>query len=326
MSLIDEALKRARLEAAQRAAESEGMPYPTIPRHLGPQRRRRWVVPAVVALAVIGGVALGLLLAGNRDPAPTQVTELPPDPTLQPGPSAIPPGTAEESSADRPAPAAPMETTPIQTAREEVPPATSGVGPLTLRPAGGEARQPVEPPSPGATTSSPQAEPLSAEAPAPRLAPSPSAAIPAETAPPSPPAGEKREPPAADLEPRAGSPAQGPLPTTTAPAQSSETTEATATAVTDPDSGMLLELPERSEATAGDAEETAENHVQRYEPPDGSAIELGGIAWSETGPFALINGSVVGPGSQIEGYTLERIRPGFVILRSTDRRIRLSLR
>ena len=69
----------------------------------------------------------------------------------------------------------------------------------------------------------------------------------------------------------------------------------------------------------------AESYAQRMPLPGGGAIELGGIAWSETGPFALINGRVVGPGSTIEGYTLERIGPGHVVLTGAGRRIHLSL-
>ena len=68
-----------------------------------------------------------------------------------------------------------------------------------------------------------------------------------------------------------------------------------------------------------------ESHVQRFPLPGGGAIELGGIAWSETGPFALINGRVVGPGSAFGDYILERIQQGHVELVGDGRRVHLSL-
>ena len=99
------------------------------------------------------------------------------------------------------------------------------------------------------------------------------------------------------------------------------------TAVTDPDSKVLLVLPEqpREKDIEARSEAVAESHVQSFPLPQGGAIELGGIAWSETGPFALLNGRVVGPGAVIQGYTLEHIRPGHVELTGDGRRIQLSL-
>jgi hypothetical protein len=59
MSLIDEALKRAELEAARRDGLRSGG-YPWVPEHM-PRKRRRWAVP----LAVVGfsaAIGAGLLL------------------------------------------------------------------------------------------------------------------------------------------------------------------------------------------------------------------------------------------------------------------------
>jgi hypothetical protein len=58
----------------------------------------------------------------------------------------------------------------------------------------------------------------------------------------------------------------------------------------------------------------------------GRRIELGGIAWSETGPFALINGRVMGPGESVEGWVLERIEPRRVELRGPEGTLYLTLR
>jgi hypothetical protein len=67
MSLIDEALKRAELEAARRDGLRGGA-YPWVPEHM-PRRRRRWA--AAVAVVVFAGVAAGVMWLSRR-PAPVQ--------------------------------------------------------------------------------------------------------------------------------------------------------------------------------------------------------------------------------------------------------------
>ena len=84
MSLIDEALKRAELEAARRDGLRGGA-YPWVPEH-APKRRRRWAVAlAVVVCAVL--VAGGAMWLQKR-PAPVQgptskVQNSPPSQELQ---------------------------------------------------------------------------------------------------------------------------------------------------------------------------------------------------------------------------------------------------
>jgi hypothetical protein len=68
MSLIDEALKRAELEAARRDGLRGGA-YPWVPEHM-PKRRRRWAV--AVAVVVLAGVAAGGVMWLARRPAPVQ--------------------------------------------------------------------------------------------------------------------------------------------------------------------------------------------------------------------------------------------------------------
>ena len=275
MSLIDEALKRARMEAAQKAAQGEGLPYPTIPRHLAPRRRAGWLVPLLIALAVIAGVIVGVLLASRGGAPASQTAE---------NLTTSPPN--HEPDANGPNPAAP------------------GTGPTNAN-----SVDPAEPP--GAT-----GQQLAGDRPATAPATAPA------TSPPSP------SPPAVDPAPVAQPPTAAPP---TPPANTSRPTSSGATTVTDPDSGVLLVLPERQAQAAADSATppssgaSAETYTQQYPLPGGGAIELGGIAWSETGPFALINGRVVGPGSVIESYTLENIRPGHVVLTGDGRRIQLSL-
>ena len=95
---------------------------------------------------------------------------------------------------------------------------------------------------------------------------------------------------------------------------------------------MLLVLPDSQgdRPSSGAAADTAagqapESYVRELPLAAGGAIELGGIAWSENGPFALINGRVIGPGSVVEAYTVESIKPGHVVLAGEGRRVRLSL-
>ena len=314
MSLIDEALKRARMEAAQKAAEKEGLPYPTIPRHLGPRRRRGWLAPLVMILAVLGGVLVGTLLARRGGPEPDRAADLgggaaAPSETVTSGPPAT-------GAVDRePAPAGPGAAAP--TGPEAAPPeagepATTQRGGLapeavtaTSAPEGREevARELAAPPAATA--------PESSQAPADGQ-PSPAPAEPVTTPATSPPAPTR--------------PASTPVDAPPAPQPSSAPT-----AVTDPDSGVLLVLPDladpaqTADGNSPEPTEPDESHVQQVTLADGGTIELSGIAWSETGPFALINGRVVGPGSAIGAYTLEAIRSGHVVLTGDGRCIRLSL-
>ena len=316
MSLIDEALKRARMEAAQRAAEGEGLPYPTIPRHLGPRRRRGWLAPAVLALAVLGGVVVGVMLA-SRGGSPSDrlagrvaagadapTTLSPPEASASPAPATT--ATGDPAAATTPGPAA---GSPITASADEPEPE-----PAPRRPAAAAA-------PPTVTTARPTPRPAAPAA----TEPPPRSAGDAEPVGGSRPAGPAAEPPP----PTPPRPAPDSAPRPAAPLPAAPDREATT--ISDPDSGVLLVLPERADPVAapdgaGTASEAMiESHVQRLATADGGAIELGGIAWSETGPFALINGRVLAPGSAIEAYTLEAIRPGHVILSGEGRRIQLSL-
>lgn len=265
MSLIDEALKRARMEAAQRAAESEGLPYPAIPRHLGPPRKRPvWLAVIALLLAVAGGVALGRWLAAGPPPGP---------------PSA-------------------------EVARPAAPAQQAGAAPAT----------PVASEEPG--------RPAAAAATATPTAP-PSSAAPPETARRESAVAVQETPPQRSPAP----PAAAAVPTRPAPSAAAEPGRDETTApVTDPDSGLVLVLPDAPPAGAGGDEAVAERFLQEVTLPDGSAIELGGIAWSENGPFALINGRVVGPGTAVGRYTVETIGPEHVLLAGEGRRIRIDLR
>ncbi len=325
MSLIDEALKRARMEAAQKAAEGEGLPYPTIPRHLGPPRRRAWLGPLIVALAVIAGLLVGAMIATRGGSGTERTAALEPGAPIAATPAASEPAGLAPAAADRPAetprvdppasvpPAAAAPPRAQEPAGEGAGAAVPRAEPVTSGPARREElrRDPIaaQPPSPEPREARPPAR-AAEPATTPPIAPSQVASAPSPAA--SPPAVVAEQPAAAAIEPTPAPPA---------PARRAPTTAGT---VTDPDSGVLLVLPDRPEHEAA-APGSAESFVQQVTLPGGGAIELGGIAWSETGPFALINGRVVGPGAVIEGFTVERIRPGHVVLSGDGRRIQLSL-
>ncbi len=57
----------------------------------------------------------------------------------------------------------------------------------------------------------------------------------------------------------------------------------------------------------------------------GDTLELGGIAWSETGPYALLDQRVVGLGERVMGYLVTRIAPHEVELEGDDGAILIRL-
>ena len=58
---------------------------------------------------------------------------------------------------------------------------------------------------------------------------------------------------------------------------------------------------------------------------DGQLLDLGGIAWSESEPYALINGQVVGVGELIRSYRVTSITPREVVLEKDEERVIISL-
>lgn len=65
--------------------------------------------------------------------------------------------------------------------------------------------------------------------------------------------------------------------------------------------------------------------VGQAQLPDGTLIDLEGIAWSESEPFALLNGQVVGVGEVVRAYRVLEIQRDRVILEQSDDRVVLRL-
>ena len=86
-------------------------------------------------------------------------------------------------------------------------------------------------------------------------------------------------------------------------------------------------VPESPVATAGQSPRLIDGAAYRREvtSADGSLVVLGGIAFSEDRPIAVINGSVVSPGDMIGGFTVIRIEAERVELESDGVRIFLFL-
>jgi type II secretory pathway pseudopilin PulG len=66
--------------------------------------------------------------------------------------------------------------------------------------------------------------------------------------------------------------------------------------------------------------------VEKITLSNGETLELGGIAWSATGPYALLDERVVGLGETIKGYMVTRIAPQEVELEGGDGVILLRLK
>ena len=70
------------------------------------------------------------------------------------------------------------------------------------------------------------------------------------------------------------------------------------------------------------------DYVRSVDLPDGSKLTLGGIAYSETAPFAYLNGKLLKVGEGTAGYTLVKIDRELVVVRGAlgDLTIRLKPR
>jgi hypothetical protein len=69
-----------------------------------------------------------------------------------------------------------------------------------------------------------------------------------------------------------------------------------------------------------------ESYAREFELEDGTRVELGGIAWSESGPYALVNGRVVGVGEFVGDLVVASIQPTYIELKGRTRQVLLELR
>ena len=291
MSLIDEALKRARQEAARQDA-AQRYAYPATPAQVPARdRSRKALLTGLAAGLLIGVLAIGGTLwvtrsrsgdevaaapspaADTAAPLPVTIEELQPGATSTTAAPPVPPTELPALAAPTPAPV-PVPT-PAPPARVEVP--ATEVQPRPAAPA--PAERPVAPPLPATPPVEPQTPPPAAAEPPTAIA-----------APPPPPLVV----PAPDPE----APGTVPAPTHTAPPE---------TPPAQPGSGL-----------------DGRTFVRELQVPGGGRLELRGIA-SGSQPAALINGRVVGQGEVIEGFTVVGVEPRRVRLRGYGATVFLSL-
>jgi outer membrane biosynthesis protein TonB len=154
MSLIDEALKRARQEASRQEAAEREKRYARVPVFVAPSRRSRpWLLPVVVTVCLAAGLAGGMLLTRSpHPPAPSAA------PSQAPTPAAV--ATVAENAKPQPAATKPAETTAKKTVDEtpvieEKAPVQPAPTPEKLAIAPHPVPTPAAPPVPIATPSSP---------------------------------------------------------------------------------------------------------------------------------------------------------------------------
>ncbi|MDX1643161.1 MAG: hypothetical protein R3244_02265 [Thermoanaerobaculia bacterium] len=254
MSLINDALKRARAEALRQEEDGRRTEYRTVPAHSWRSDRQRqlliagWVI-AALALALVVGMWVRF---GSE--APTVAER-----GVEPGAQALP-----ESGGGSPRPtASPADGSPTSS---------------NLAPSASE-RVPVSPPSAGQSVAS-SAPPADAD--------SEAAAVDGG----APSSGASAQQP----QPRGGKAGDGDSASPAGGRQGSSPLEPGAT------------------------------YLRRVRTADGSVAELGGIAYSESRPIAVINGSVVSTGDFIGGFTVIAVEPERVELEADGVRIFLALR
>ncbi len=79
------------------------------------------------------------------------------------------------------------------------------------------------------------------------------------------------------------------------------------------------------EQATGARLENGRAYLRRAVASDGGEVILGGIAYSEARPNAVINGSIVTPGDMIAGFTVVAITVDHVELEADGVRILLTL-
>jgi hypothetical protein len=188
MSLIDEALKKARQEAARQDAAEREARYARVPTYVPPSHRPRpWLLPAVVSACLAVGVAGGVVISRHPSVVPPES----PHP-LAPSPAAPPalPGRGGTLAAGVEKPAAektaekPVEEPVVEEQSEPSPP-SPGEGerafppPPQKVPAPAAEPEPAPEPPPSAPPSPPSPE-IALPQPAPTPAPEPAPAAPVQ--------------------------------------------------------------------------------------------------------------------------------------------------
>jgi hypothetical protein len=248
VSLINEALQRAREEVVRQQAAKKGVPLAPAPRF---KEKSSWLTAAVLILAVALAISIVALLGLSKQlPVPTNNSNLETSEVTSPtNRSAMSTGVAETPT-----------TSPIETPPKDKTTPPSDLGSISANPATAE--------QPALEESSPSGLPRAIIGPR----------------------AERIE------EPEAESISRKPAAIETSP-------------------------PAVTESSV-----ESESYVRHADLKDNISIELGGIAWSESGPYALLNGRVVGIGESVSGLIVRQIEPLEVVLEGQGRTISLRLK
>lgn len=293
MSLINEALKKARQEAARREAQERGQPYPTTPRHLP---RRRSGVPLAALAFALGFAALGAgaawwLLAGRTGPAPA--AEVSPAPQTQtPAPQTVAPQTVVPQTS------APQTTAP---GGEGMPAASSATAPAETGAAPGRPGTDRIDARPATGSAAAEDNPLASAARARSQRPPG-----ARTEPP-----EETRPDEETGQAASAGPVSGPV---SGPVTGSVSGSA-------PPSSPPVSPPAPRTPPAAPGSEVFKGTARLA---DGRVLELEGIASGEA-PVAVVNGRVLGLGEGVEGFILVAVENRRAVLRDGDRIVILEL-
>ena len=192
MSLIDEALKRARQEASRQEAAEREKRYARVPVYVPQSRSRPWLLPVVVAVCLAAGVAGGVLFRSPHPVAPSAAN--PPAPTPPVAPENAEP---KKPIVEKPAEKAAVEKPVIEEQSEPGSPEASAPIPLPKpappKPVAEPTPSPASPPSPVVALRQPASPPP--------LPPSPVVALPqpSQTPAPAPSAGSAPAPTPAEI-------------------------------------------------------------------------------------------------------------------------------
>lgn len=271
MSLINEALKRARQESRRREALAKGLPLAPPPR---PTPHRSWLTAAVVAMALALLLSLATIARlATYEPARTATASTSPaPPEATAGSTGFETAASEETGND-----ARVDAVPASERRQPAAATQSAVD---------ESDLPTEKSSPSMQVPEPATDRVEAS-----IA-----------------TDQPEEEPVAN--PAAATPAQAGL--AALPAE-----------------GVGLESGTVSIDTEDNRSESPSQpriFVEKMTLASGEVLELGGIAWSETGPYALLDERVVGLGESIMGYMVTRIAPQEVELQGGDGTILIRLK
>ncbi|MDH3253688.1 MAG: hypothetical protein OEM62_01755 [Acidobacteriota bacterium] len=310
MSLVNDALRKARAEATRQDASRADFQLPLLERSSRRQRRPK-LTPAARTLVSLAAALIGAVLvvfwllrtvtpgeegqvqarAGGGETLVIGADSAGPD-----RPTAA--GGAEGVTAVDATPATPETTTPATDSRRDVARIPPRRNSAVVAPA-----EPPEPafkgePRSGQTSIGNSAAPASSrEAPAVRPAPA-----------------ESTSPNAQQLRPQ--SPIMSSIPAEGAGRNADPT----------PDEPAGESAADRGPETDAGSAASSEAYLREAEIPGIGMFRLDGIAWSTDQPFALLNGEVVGRGGFVDGLAVADITPDRVVLVGADRRFVIRLR